>query len=426
MEAVGWTCGRAEKAARKADAAAARKALAGGALAGRMDPRSQIELSRVLEDPKLAAGRIHVAADRDEAIQWTAQFILNANMRLLRGSWNGKAAGLEEAASGRARAMMEDMESKGLSATTIMDMRGGRGGAKKREWRDRQRHFLLVASGIPGLEPSRRAPEARLAVGTFFAPGANSMQTAREEIERAVEFLTGGAAGRWIRIHDSGHAAALEAAGWFDALNRSACRTLGDEACTSDPVARRNVITTATRSVAVVNRSRAWLEGVPFSWRARVDFMVDSFAWEKVASRRNNAEALAAHELLGHVGAESSMTARNFEALGDHVREWRRNPQCEVTRRFAASEEEGGFDAKSKFARGTQEVISRFMEAAANVGTETGDFDYAPDFHGSMGRLVLGERFTPKDALDIARGGLRRALAREDEFGIMMKYGERP
>ena len=424
MEAAGWTCGRAEKAARKADAAAARKALAGGALAGRMDPRSQIELSRVMEDPKLAAGRIHVAADRDEAIQWTAQFILNANMRLLRGSWNGKAASLEEAARARACALTEDMESKGLSAMAIMDMRGGRGGAKKREWRDRQRHFLLVASGIPGMEPSRGAPEARLAVGTFFAPEANSMRTAREEIEREVEFLTGGAGSRWIRIHDSGHAGALEAAEWFDALNHNACRSLGDDACKSDSVAGRNVIAAATRSVAVVNRSRAWLEGVPFSWRARADFMVDTFAWERAASRRNTAKALAAHELLGHVGAESALAARYFRALGDHVREWRRNPQCEVTRRFAASE--GEIDTKSGWARKTKEVISRFMEAAANVGSETGAFDYAPDFHGAMGRLVVGEGFSPKDALDIARGGLRRALAREDEFGIMMKYGERP
>ena len=154
--------------------------------------------------------------------------------------------------------------------------------------------------------------------------------------------------------------------------------------------------------------------------------MVDTFAWEKAVSPRSNAAALAAHELLGHVGAESCMTARNFEALGDHVREWRRNPQCGATRRFAASEAEGGFDAKSKSARGTQELISRFMEAAASAGSETRAFDLAPDFHGAMGRLVVGERFTPGDALDIARGGLRRALASGDEFGIMMRYGERP
>ena len=425
MEAAGWTHGQAEKEGRRADAESARKALAAGSLRGRMKPKHLRRLAKVLDGPDVA-GRIHVLADAEEAKEWISHFALNANMGLLGKSWNGKARTLKPAAEGRAGDMVDAMTAKGWAGTAIMDARThGLYPKKRHRW-----HFLLIASGVPGLEFAGGTPSMdrarKSAPGTFFLPSADSMERARNDLTSAISFLSEGVSCDWIGIHDSSHDSAKSILAWFDRLEVNFAESNGWEECKSDKAAASSVTMSAIGCLAVVNQGRAWGDGVPQAERARVDFMLNTAAWEFHKCSKTEARALriAAHELLGHVGAEGFLSEDEFESMTAFVDGWSKNPRCRISRKFAV-DERAFCDADVRKGDRAPEQVARFMETAAVAGVGMGLFAREPDFHGALGRLAAMEDFAPEDALDIGRGGLRRALARTDEFGIVVPRGDR-
>ena len=176
-------------------------------------------------------------------------------------------------------------------------------------------------------------------------------------------------------------------------------------------------------SGAVLSDSK-WEKGVPDRHRGKVDFFLDSIAWQ-VHLGKSTAMQIAAHELLGHVGLEAYLKIRDFKRLARHCREWRRRPVCDRSRRFAAAavgwEDEmrcAGADGDRHVMR--SELVAAFAESMLDASFSR---EALPDFHSALGRLACDEGFSPDDALSVAVGGLDRIMAKSDRHGIVIPDG---
>ena len=424
METSGWKHGESERRIRESDAAQARSALSEGRLTGLMKRRDEERLAAVLDSPGAAGGRIHVFASQLDAVSWLETFIMEASVGLLDDEWldaHPELSDLGAAVRARAESFVADMAASGRFGARLPDRRGGAFAGRRH--RD---HYLFLAGGVPGMEcvplPDAAA-DLRVrtsGAGTFFVPPGDAVREAREEMAKWIGLFAGGSA-RWVNVFETGHESVRPSMEWLASVNchfdsdprgvfRDTLEIVRDVACDA--------------SGAVLSDSK-WEKGVPDRRRAKVDFFLDSIAWQ-VHDGKAAAGQIAAHELLGHVGLEAYLDNRSFKRLVGHCREWRRRPVCDRSRKFAAAaldwEEEMkcGRRGRTKDERHTMrsELVATFAESMLDGG----DFrrESLPDFHSAMGRLACAEGFSPDDALSVAAGGLERVLAKSDEHGIVI------